>query len=210
MVEPDGLPFMGSHRIGHDWSDSAAAAAAELIQVFPGGSVVKNPPAKAGNTGSIPGSGRSPGEGNGNPFQCSCLGSPMDRGAWWATVSMGLQRVIMAEPRSCLWMLPVCPLSWPRCRSHRLSFLSINLPGLQVCALYSEASFQFTDIKAQENSMGESKLAAPLFLQQIGQNAFFSWRFPLGAGAGAGWVCFLKTCPCIVCKMLASQSRVGV
>ena len=36
--------------------------------------------------GSIPGSGRSPGEGNGNPLQYFCLGNPMDRGAWWATV----------------------------------------------------------------------------------------------------------------------------
>ena len=53
---------------------------------FPGGSVVKNPPAKAGDTGSIPGLGRSPGGGNGNPLQCSCLGTPMDRGAWRATV----------------------------------------------------------------------------------------------------------------------------
>ena len=53
---------------------------------FPDNSVVKNPPASAGDTGSIPGSGRSPGEGNGNPFQYSCLGNPMDRGAWWATV----------------------------------------------------------------------------------------------------------------------------
>ena len=50
--------------------------------------VVKNPPANAGDirdTGSIPGSGRTPGEGNGNPLQCSCLGNPMDRGTWWAT-----------------------------------------------------------------------------------------------------------------------------
>ena len=53
---------------------------------FPSGSVVKNPPANAGDTGSIPGSGRSPGEGNGNPLQYSCLGNPMDRGAWQATV----------------------------------------------------------------------------------------------------------------------------
>ena len=49
---------------------------------FPAGSVVKNPPAKAGDTGSIPGSGRSPGEGNGNPLQYSCPGNPVDRGAW--------------------------------------------------------------------------------------------------------------------------------
>ena len=53
---------------------------------FPGGSVVKNLPANAGNEGLIPGSGRSSGEGNGNPFQYSCLENPMDRGAWWAMV----------------------------------------------------------------------------------------------------------------------------
>ena len=41
---------------------------------------------QAGDGGLIPGSGRSPGEGNGNPFQYSCLGNSMDRGAWWATV----------------------------------------------------------------------------------------------------------------------------
>ena len=40
----------------------------------------------AGDTGWIPGSGRSPGEGNGSPLQYSCLGDPMERGAWWATV----------------------------------------------------------------------------------------------------------------------------
>ena len=50
--------------------------------------VVKNPPANAGDArdvGSIPGLGRSPGEGNGNPLQCSCLENPTDRGAWRAT-----------------------------------------------------------------------------------------------------------------------------
>ena len=52
--------------------------------------VVKNPPVSAGDirdTSSIPGSVRSPGGGNGNSLQYSCLGNPMDRGAWWATVS---------------------------------------------------------------------------------------------------------------------------
>ena len=51
--------------------------------------VVKNLPANAGDirdTGSIPGSGRCPGEGNGNPPQYSCPENPVDRGAWWATV----------------------------------------------------------------------------------------------------------------------------
>ena len=49
-------------------------------------SVVKNPPANAGDMGSTPGSGRPPGERNGNPLQYSCLGNPMDRVGWWATV----------------------------------------------------------------------------------------------------------------------------
>ena len=48
--------------------------------------MVKNPLAKAGDVGSTPGSGRSPGEGNGNPLPYSCLENPMDRGAWWAIV----------------------------------------------------------------------------------------------------------------------------
>ena len=48
-------------------------------------SVVKSL-ANAGDMGSIPGSGRPPGEGNDNPLQYSCLGNPMDRGAWWAIV----------------------------------------------------------------------------------------------------------------------------
>ena len=57
-----------------------------ILQGFPGGSVVKNPPASAGDLGSVPGSGRSPGEGNGNPLQYSSLGNPMDRGTWLAIV----------------------------------------------------------------------------------------------------------------------------
>ena len=52
---------------------------------FPGGSVVENLPANAGNAVWIPGLGRSPGKGNGNPLQYSCLGNPMDRGGWSAT-----------------------------------------------------------------------------------------------------------------------------
>ena len=57
-----------------------------LYMGFPGGSEVKASACNAGDLGSIPGLGRSPGEGNGNPFQYSCLENPIDRGAWWATV----------------------------------------------------------------------------------------------------------------------------
>ena len=53
---------------------------------FPGGSAGKESAYNAEDPGSIPGWGRSPGEGNGNPLLYSCLENPMDRGAWWATV----------------------------------------------------------------------------------------------------------------------------
>ena len=55
--------------------------------------MVKNPPAYARDVVSVPGSVRSSGEGNGNPLQYSCLGNPMDRGDWWATVPWGCKRV---------------------------------------------------------------------------------------------------------------------
>ena len=54
--------------------------------VFLGSSVVKNLSASAGDVGLIPGLERSPGEGSGEPVQDSCLGNPMDKGAWWTTV----------------------------------------------------------------------------------------------------------------------------
>ena len=80
---------MGLHRVGHDWSDLAEAAAAVVKLLGLIVLVVKNPPASAGDVrdpGSIPGSGRSPGGGHGNPLQYSCLENCMDRGAWRATV----------------------------------------------------------------------------------------------------------------------------
>ena len=69
--------------------------------VTPGGSEVKNPPAKArdkGEAGLIPGLGRSPGEGNGYPLQCSCLENPMDRGAWRATIHrVAKSRIVLRD-----------------------------------------------------------------------------------------------------------------
>ena len=87
--EPGGLPSLGSHRVGHDWSNLAAvaAAAALLICRLPrwlSGSVCNA--GDAGDMDSIPGLGRSPGEGHGNPLRYSCLENPMDREAWRATV----------------------------------------------------------------------------------------------------------------------------
>ena len=63
-----------------------------LLMRLPGGSVVKNPPANAGDVSSIPGSGRFPGEGYGNPLQYFFLENPMDRGGWKATAHVS-QRV---------------------------------------------------------------------------------------------------------------------
>ena len=59
--------------------------------------MVKNPPVNAGDTGLIPGLGRSPGGGNGNPLQHTCLENSMDRGAWWATVHWGHKELDMTE-----------------------------------------------------------------------------------------------------------------
>ena len=63
------------------------------LQGFSGGSVVKNLPANAGHAGSIPGLGRSPGEGNDDLLHYSCLRNPMDRGAWLATVHRSHKRL---------------------------------------------------------------------------------------------------------------------
>jgi len=77
MGEPGELPSIGSHRVGHNWSGLAAAVAA---------AEVKASACNAGDLGLIPGSGRCPGEGYGNPLQYSFLENPMNGGAWWATV----------------------------------------------------------------------------------------------------------------------------
>ena len=71
---------MGGRRRGSD------NPLCEFHNGFPGRSVVEDLPANAVDEGSISGLGRAPGDGNGNPLQYSCLGNPMDRGAWRATV----------------------------------------------------------------------------------------------------------------------------
>ena len=76
------LQSMRSQSIRHNWVTNIALHFQFLI----GGLVVKKLPANAWDTGSIRASGRTPGVGNGNPLQYSCLGNPMDRGTWRATV----------------------------------------------------------------------------------------------------------------------------
>ena len=90
--------------------------------------IVKNPPANAGDLGSIPGSGRSPGEGNGYSLWYSCLKNSVDRGAWWATV----QGVEKSQPRlSDFHTLGriLCLCSW------RVNWGSSARAGKQCCLL---------------------------------------------------------------------------
>ena len=73
--------------------------------------VVKKPPASAGgirNTGSIPGLGRSPGEGHGNPLQFSCLENPMVRGVWWAAFHEVAQNQTRLKCLACMLVLTQC------------------------------------------------------------------------------------------------------
>ena len=68
-----------------------------ICRASPSGSDSKESACSAGDPGLIPRMGRSPGEGNGNPLQYSCLGNPMDRGAWWATVHGVTEELDMTE-----------------------------------------------------------------------------------------------------------------
>ena len=72
---------------------------------FPDGSVVKNQPANAGDEGSIPGSRKSPGEGNSNPLQYSGLENPMNGGAWWATVHGVAKSQTQLSRHTEIWFL---------------------------------------------------------------------------------------------------------
>ena len=81
---------------------------------FPAGSEVKASPRNAGDLGSIPGSGRSPGERNGNPLQYSCLENPMDGGAWWATaLGVARSRTSLSDPKAhALYASRLLALRW--------------------------------------------------------------------------------------------------
>ena len=78
------------------------------VPIFPGGSDGKASAYNAGDPGSIPGWGRSPGEGNSNPLQYTCLENPMDGGAWWATVHGGHKESGTTEPLHFTSWVPMC------------------------------------------------------------------------------------------------------
>ena len=78
--------------IKHLYTHHLERTISNILLCFPGGLVVRNPPANAGDPSSIPWLRRSPGGGNGNPLQYCCLENPMDREAWRAIQFMGLQK----------------------------------------------------------------------------------------------------------------------
>ena len=72
---------------------------------FPGGSDCKTSACNAGDLALIPGWGKSPGEGNGNPLQYSCRGNPMDRGTWWATIHGVAKSRTRLSDFTSLWLI---------------------------------------------------------------------------------------------------------
>ena len=97
---------------------------------FPDGSDGKEPACSAGDPGSIPGSGRSPGEGNGNPLQYSCLENSIDRGGWWAAV-LGVAKsrtwLVVFNNGVCVfgYLTAVCP-HWIEVFRHCFSFCIVT------------------------------------------------------------------------------------
>ena len=98
---------------------------------FPIGSEIKDLSANAEDAGSIPGSGRSPGGENGNPLQFSCLGNPMDGGAWWAIVHrVAKSRTRLSDFTSSLlikWLL------WAKLCLPQNSYVGILTPNISKC-----------------------------------------------------------------------------
>ena len=121
----------------HRWTSNLPVS---CMWGLPGGSVVKNLPANAAGKGSIPGSGSSPREGNGNPCQYSCLGNPMDRGAQQATIH-GVTESDMTEQLNdpC-----TCKVAWKT----KHSTISLSLSFTPSLLLSLSLSFPFFHLLA--------------------------------------------------------------
>ena len=95
--------FLRAPAFSKEKKENAAHPIVSIYLAFPGGSVVENPPAEG--SGSVPGLGRSPGGGHGNPLQCSCLENPMDRGAC-GLQSTGPQSQTGVSSHACIHLSP--------------------------------------------------------------------------------------------------------
>ena len=106
-----------------------------LPQNFPGGSGGKASASNVGDRGSIPGLTRSPGEGNDNPLQYSCLENPIDRGAWWATVhGIAKSRTRLSEFTFFLSPKHIAPFFWGSCLACH-SVVQLSMYKLDNCSL---------------------------------------------------------------------------
>ena len=118
------------HTHTHTHTSTPFRLSLTTLKGSPGSSVVKNLPANAENGALIPGSGRSPREGNSNPFQYSFLENPMDRGAWWTPEMIKfLSHVQLCNPKNCspsgssaLGILQIRILEWVAISFSRGSF----------------------------------------------------------------------------------------
>ena len=130
MLEPGGLPSMGSHRVGHDWSDLAAAAATAVLEKdgFPWWLSSKESACNVGDVSSISGSGRSPGEENGNRLQYSCLGGPIDRGTCSPWGHKRVRQDLETKHRTWKEMSLLIPNTWSK--SEGLLWLCLLFKGL--------------------------------------------------------------------------------
>ena len=123
---------------GEEWSDLMGFRGSMVLQSCPGGSRVKNLPYNAGDESLIPGLGRSPVTGNGNPLQYSCLGNPKDRGAWEATVHVVTKESDMTERLNNNMALQTLWFGSPASRTVR-KWTSVVLSH-PVCSTYVTAS----------------------------------------------------------------------
>ena len=111
--------------LGNDFLDLKGKTSVTTSRGFPDGSVGKESACNAGDTGDtglIPGSGRSPGEGNGNPLQYSCLENPLDRGVWWATAHRAAKSQTRLSTTALLHLGFELRLGHPRIGSFEVNF----------------------------------------------------------------------------------------
>ena len=139
-----------------------------LLSGFPGDSVVKNPPTNAGDAGSIPGLGRSPGGGNGNPLQYSCRGNPTGRRAWRATVPGVAKSRIQLSMHAHTYPPPLPP-------SPLFSFsLLSQTPCTSITSLPTAlSSFYFNILTSPYVTCSFSSLLPSLFLSASSQFIFY-------------------------------------
>ena len=136
--------------------------------------MVKNPPANAGDVGLIPGSGRSPGGGGGNPVQCPWLENPIDRGACWATVHGVTKESDMTEHARIECVYRVCVCDWWNKDPHIFPCLSSQ--GLWLCHLLWRKNYaDRIKIRTSRREIIPDYLGGPSLITQVLKSWDCSW-----------------------------------